>query len=813
MMTYIDGYRKISNSFFEARTLGEITRLSSDETLLFTLLHFYRFHHFENKVGQFRDDADVINALSSLCQNLPSGNLSQIYDIIRPDILNPQGHILVNFIDALHSISNEWYESFYPQLFDDLLFSVSEQLGRSGFFVQPKEFSDLIYSLIDLPKNAKVYDPFAGVASFGINLPDDAVFTGQEINGDTYVLALLRTFAHQKKDFTILNEDSFCHWLSRTYSDDKDIENYDLVVSFPPFGIRRDASEADLEYEWEGRHISLEEYFLSNGQCSLLLGGQMAGIFPPSILFQGGATGHFRENLVRSGHINTIIELPAGLLSMSSIGLCAIIFNSTEKQNDSIRFVDAKSFSERHGRKNILKVKELTNVIQSENPEYVRNVSINDIVKQDCILTPERFFTRPEDQLVIPEGFELVRLGDLFDICRGQASQLSECRVIKGRDLRADDSFSPIFLSNLDIEAVRNGNCKILDKECLLLLRIGQLKPTIFKPDFATPVTCNPNVTALKPKEDIFFPYVISELRKDYVKRQVEMRSVGVAMKSISQNDLLGISILMPCDRHLQQISFENEQRLIQEQKLKSLEVDKYLKAERDKVFEMMRIRRHRIKPYFSGMKSNLDIILEEVSQKGILPLDYELDTDYTILDAIRNIKSNLTEANRLFSVLTMEANIGEIESINLRDFIIGYNENHTIPSVQFKIEKVFPSEDIDFPEVQFNKENLKEVLDELVYNAEKHFSPEQKDATVVLQSFVEKGQYLLAIYNNGLPLPDDFDTDKAFNPGYHMDENGTGQGLFRLKQICDAFGAKITIERDNTSPWVVNFYIYFRNA
>ena len=818
IMTYIDGFRKISSNLFEYSRLFGASDISFLEPHLL-ILNLYRFHRFDGRIHQFQNNADVIHALNEICLD-PSVEdtyyYSQVYDKIRPIIISSEGQHLVDFLNVLSEVPDEWYEQYFPQLFDDILFALSEQTRPSGFLLQPKELTELLYSIVDIPQNATVYDPFAGVASFAIDLPQGTRFTGQEINREIYALAILRMMAHGKKGFDIHNEDSFTHWRSRTYSGDENITKYDYIISFPPIGARRNVSEADLEeelFEWDGKQISLEEYFISNGECGLYLGGQMAGIFSLGILFQGGNTGLFREELVSKGLINTVIELPAGLLTTTSIGLCAIVFNNFENQGDSIRFVDAKSFTERQGRRNVLKVKELLDAIHLCNPEFVKDVPVTDVIQQNYILTPSRYIGQLEDILEIPEGFELIPLGDIFCTVQGQTSQLSQCRVIKGRDLVSDDSFTPLNISALDIESVRNGHCRILDKECLLVLRVGQLKPTMFKPDFSTPVTCNSNVTALVPLEDMFFPYVISELRKDYVRKQVDAFSVGVAMRSMTLKDLLNIRILMPCDRSFQQISFENEQRIIREQKLKSLEVDDYLKTAREQVLEMIRIRKHRIKPYLSGINSNIDNILEEVEEKGNLSLEYELDTDYTILDAIRNMKNNLDEANRLFSALTMETNIGEVESVDLCDFLDSYSFNPTIPSAKFGLRKLYHRSEDD-PLVRFNRDNLKEVLDELVHNAEKHFVPGQNNAAVTLDSYKDdKGRSVLQVCNNGQPLPDDFDMEKAFTAGYHKDKDGTGQGLFRLKQICDAFGAKITLARDDKSEWSVCFNILFKNA
>lgn len=814
MMNYIDGFRKINTFISDACHLGVDY---PDELLFVTLLHLYRFHRFDDTISLYNSNADVLDSLQDVCLD-PSKEGSyyyaKVYDEIRLSIIRKDGHVLVDFLRLLSSISDDWFETYFAQLFDDILYSYSEQIGGS-VFMQPKEFSELIFSMVDLPENAKIYDPFTGIASFALNMPNNATFSGQEINRTTYLLALLRMMAHGVREIDIHNEDSFRHWRSRTWQDDENITNYDFIVSFPPIGLKRSASESDLEYleDWEGKNISLEEYFISNGRCGLYLGGQMAGIFAKGILFQGGTTGEMREELVRSGLINTVIELPTNLLPTTSIGLCAIFFNNSDNKGDRIRFVDATSFASRQGRRNVLKVSELVDAINSDNSEFVKHVSIEDVVKQNFILTASRYFAQPEEIVVIPEGFEMVPLGQLFENYKGIMMQLDECRVVKGRDLISDESFEPVSISGLEIENTRNGRCRVIDKDCIIVLRIGQLKPTIFRPDTSQPVSINSNVTALCPKENLYFPYIVSELRKEYVRSQFDARVTGVAQQSVSQNDLLKINILMPCDRQLQQIAFENEQRLIREQKLKSLEVDEYLKAEREKVFQMMSIRKHRIKPYLSGMYSNLQMILEEVEDKGILSLDYELDSDYTILDAIRNIKSNLDETRILFNVLTVETNIGDAESVDLCDFLASYSYNHTIPAVQFKLQKLFTDNMNEISRVKFNKENLKEVLDELIHNAEKHFIQGDKNAAVTLDIVDVNGHSCLQISNNGQPLPDEFDVRKAFSLGYHLDKEGTGKGLFRLKQICDAFGAQISLERDDKSQWGVNFYILFKNA
>ena len=77
----------------------------------------------------------------------------------------------------------------------------------------------------------------------------------------------------------------------------------------------------------------------------------------------------------------------------------------------------------------------------------------------------------------------------------------------------------------------------------------------------------------------------------------------------------------------------------------------------------------------------------------------------------------------------------------------------------------------------------------------------------------VEGNVISLLICNNGIPVPPDFDEERSFVAGYHKDENGTGLGLARVRQLCDEFGAKIRWENDNTSDMPVGLRITFTSS
>src|SRR5690606_32952362 len=95
----------------------------------------------------------------------------------------------------------------------------------------PKEISRLIIELANLENNAKVYNPFAGLASFSIYLKDDQEYHGQEINTSTWAIGQLRLRAHNKGY-------GFSYELGNSIENWNEFQKFDLIVATPPFKMR-----------------------------------------------------------------------------------------------------------------------------------------------------------------------------------------------------------------------------------------------------------------------------------------------------------------------------------------------------------------------------------------------------------------------------------------------------------------------------------------------------------------------------------------------------------------------------------------------
>ncbi|WP_044214426.1 N-6 DNA methylase, partial [Saccharicrinis fermentans] len=81
----------------------------------------------------------------------------------------------------------------FSEYFDDLLFYFNSSYGKRGAGeIQPKELTHLMHSLIPNTENQSIYNPFAGYASFGLNIPKGTQYVGEEINERTAAIARLR---------------------------------------------------------------------------------------------------------------------------------------------------------------------------------------------------------------------------------------------------------------------------------------------------------------------------------------------------------------------------------------------------------------------------------------------------------------------------------------------------------------------------------------------------------------------------------------------------------------------------------------------
>lgn len=120
---------------------------------------------------------------------------------------------------------------YFSRLVEFLIIEFSE-ISSFEEEVQPFEITRLISTLVELPKNAKIFNPFAGLASYGVIYDKDMHYLGQEINKNLWILGTLRLMANERLDRSdYVCDDSILNWPEGS-------QMFDLIVSTPPCHLR-----------------------------------------------------------------------------------------------------------------------------------------------------------------------------------------------------------------------------------------------------------------------------------------------------------------------------------------------------------------------------------------------------------------------------------------------------------------------------------------------------------------------------------------------------------------------------------------------
>src|SRR5690606_20554528 len=121
---------------------------------------------------------------------------------------------LLSILKGIIELDHKTLKINFPEVFDSVLYNMAQSQGRhGGEFIQPLELTRLICGLTYLPEGAKIFNPFAGLASFGVNFDEGQEYFGQELNPTTWALGALRIKAYEiPGNSKYVCDDSILNW-------------------------------------------------------------------------------------------------------------------------------------------------------------------------------------------------------------------------------------------------------------------------------------------------------------------------------------------------------------------------------------------------------------------------------------------------------------------------------------------------------------------------------------------------------------------------------------------------------------------------
>lgn len=300
---------------------------------------------------------------------------------------------------------------------------------KAGEFYTPQQISTILSEIVTLDsqepatgkktKLNKVLDFACGSGSLLLNVRKQlgkggiGKIFGQEKNITTYNLARMNMLLHGVKDteFEIHHGDSLHNdWDILNEMNPAKKQQFDAVVANPPFSYRWEPNET-LEEDFRFNNYGLapksaaDFAFLLHGFHFLSDSGVMAIILPHGVLFRGGAEERIRTKLLKDGHIDTVIGLPANLFFSTGIPVCILVLKRCKKPDD-VLFINATEHFEKGKRQNRLLQEHIDKIVETyqyrkEEERYARRVSMEEIEKNDYNLNISRYIStaKPEPKV------------------------------------------------------------------------------------------------------------------------------------------------------------------------------------------------------------------------------------------------------------------------------------------------------------------------------------------------------------------------------------------------------------------------------
>ena len=312
---------------------------------------------------------------------------------------------------------------------------------KAGEFYPPQTISTILSRIVTLdsqePATGKkkklncVLDFACGSGSLLLNVRHQmgphgiGMIYGQEKNITTYNLARMNMLLHGVKDseFEIYHGDSLTNdWDRLSEMNPAKKLKCDAVVANPPFSYRWEPTEAlGEDFRFKGYGLAPKSAadfaFLLHGFHFLGDEGTMAIILPHGVLFRGGVESRIRTKLLKDGHIDTVIGLPANLFFSTGIPVCILVLKKCKKPDD-VLFINAAEHYEKGKRQNQLLPEHIDKIVDTyqyrkEEERYARRVALEEIENNDYNLNISRYVSTAESEEEIDLAAVHARLTDI----------------------------------------------------------------------------------------------------------------------------------------------------------------------------------------------------------------------------------------------------------------------------------------------------------------------------------------------------------------------------------------------------------------
>lgn len=722
-------------------------------------------------------------------------------DVFNPIIDRLDVNVLERVIRSIFEIEKSELSQHYSEIFDSVIFQISKSSGRyGGEYIQPIEITRFINNLVDLPPNSRVFNPFAGLASFGVHLEKGQSYLGQEINRKTWALAVLRLMAYNKTESSKFDCcDSVNEWPS-------DSERFDLIIANPPFSIKLNSWHQQNEFGAK----TLEQFLIMKGLHSLNYNGKLIAVLPQGFLFRGSYDLHLRKHLIDNDLIDTIISIPGGLFANTSIPLVILVLNRSKKLSRETRLVDAKDFIQKDSSKRkVLDDAALFNMLNEQTQNVaIRIVSKEEVIECDYNLSIQRYFINIQrDFSKLSEGINLSELGLIIKGPKSNDGQTG--KFIRVKDLKDEQLDFELTVGEIE-DTILPKNAQCIQESCIIMaLRWKTLKPTYFNYN-GVPIFIGQDLIAYRFDENkVDQTYLISELNSANVSQQLDALRTGTIIPSLKIKDLLSVIISLP--------SLTQQKSIAKLRLMEQAEGKKKIHDLESEIIEQNTYLRHTLAGPSSNLKDSIANI-RTIFENNIMPTYPELInlkiSEKHLVTLGEYLFIIARDAAKIVSAVTSQLKVDtgfenkKLEPIEFIEFLQKYStEYNERAGLNFHIDFDFDKEAFMDGEgnrirtfISANEDLLRDLFDNLVDNAIKHAFSQNDNNRIDI--YLMKGtdihdqdEIVILFSNTGKPFSSDFTFSDFIRKGSKSGANsGDGFGGWYINSIVKKLNGDLDI-------------------
>jgi type I restriction enzyme M protein len=380
-----------------------------------------KFHRFIIPDGCLWTDIRVVaqnigqklnNALAQIAKANPllEGVINRA-DFNKQDEL-PQDRLirLIEHFSGLKLGNNDVSPDILGTIYEYLLKKFNEEAPkRAGEFYTPREVVKTMVQILDPQEGYEIYDPCCGTGGMLIEShyhlaragkdPKKLFLYGQEINGDTWAIAMMNVMLHDL-EAELRQGDSF---VDPKFLDGSSLKRFDLVIANPMWN--QDGYRAAMESDQFSRFTygiasnnSADWGWIQHMLASLKPAGRMGIVLDQGALFRGGAEGKIRSLIIKKDLVECVVALPEKLFYNTGAPGCLIFINKNKssKMKGKIIFIYAANGFEKLKNMNRLQDEDVKRIVKtcqeaSEVRKYAKIDDLHTIEENDYNLSVTRY--------------------------------------------------------------------------------------------------------------------------------------------------------------------------------------------------------------------------------------------------------------------------------------------------------------------------------------------------------------------------------------------------------------------------------------